>query len=113
MGEHLDPGLFTLKPLSAVPGLEVFDHSLDAWVSVAREVAVAAATAAANSNSNKKKNSTNSSGAAQPLIIFGGETLQAMSEGRFRAALHRVALASEPRDAVIYELRSFWVADGE
>ena len=34
MGSHFDPGLFTLKPVSRVPGLDVLDAANGRWINV-------------------------------------------------------------------------------
>jgi hypothetical protein len=67
-GAHTDTSFFTLVPLSAPPGLEVFDPSLDAWV---RPEAAEGAE-------------------ATDVLCMPGEFLELASAGAFRAVVHRV-----------------------
>jgi isopenicillin N synthase-like dioxygenase len=86
MGSHYDPGLFTLKPVSKVPGLDVLDRETGEWVDVE-----AVATP------------------GQDLLLFCGETLEMLTEGEFKATSHRVHTEGQERFSMVYEMRSHHV----
>mmetsp|Transcript_2079 Transcript_2079/g.4472 ORF Transcript_2079/g.4472 Transcript_2079/m.4472 type:complete len:366 (-) Transcript_2079:98-1195(-) len=68
---HVDPSLLVVEPVADVPGLDVFDQTLDGglgkWVSVERACAPASS-----------------------WVVFGGRCLEAATQGRIKACLHRV-----------------------
>lgn len=87
MGSHFDPGLLTLKPVSPVPGLDVLDAGSGRWIDLE-----AVATP------------------MQDLLIFSGETLEALTEGEFKATSHRVHTEGHERLSIVYEMRSHHTA---
>ena len=83
MREHTDPGLLTLTLASRVPGLQVRDNLSGEWRDV--EACCEAGT---------------------ELIVLGCEALEFASEGKYRAATHRVARRpATPRISTVFELR--------
>ena len=81
MRTHTDPGLLTLKRVSATPGLQVLDAASGEWVDVEADAA------------------------AGDLVLLCSEALQVMSGGALPAAPHRVRHAGAPRLSVVFELR--------
>ena len=67
-GAHTDTTFFTLVPLAPVPGLEVFDPSLRAWVCPEAAEGVGAGD----------------------VLVMPGELSEVASRGGLRAAVHRV-----------------------
>lgn len=65
---HVDPSLLVVEPVCDVPGLDVFDPSTEAWVSIERA----------------------SKTPASEFVVFGGRCLEAVTKGRIKACLHRV-----------------------
>lgn len=94
-GEHVDPGLLTVVPVSAIPGLAVRRHDTGLWEPVEdglwrsadRERSCAADPPAA-------------------CVVIGGWALQRLTEGRFLATVHRVDNCGHQRRlSCVYELR--------
>eukprot|EP01012_Entosiphon_sulcatum_P052771 TRINITY_DN72530_c0_g1_i1.p1 TRINITY_DN72530_c0_g1~~TRINITY_DN72530_c0_g1_i1.p1 ORF type:complete len:357 (+),score=48.81 TRINITY_DN72530_c0_g1_i1:57-1073(+) len=73
---HADPGLLTLHLLSSAEGLELFDQSTQAWV-----------------------RPPEGSG-----VLWCGAAASELTDGYFKAGLHRVCRASPRRTALWYEL---------
>ena len=87
MAAHFDPGVLTLTRVSDVPGLQVRDPSMGAWVALEEH------------------------GAADEVLVLAGEQLAEASGGKLHAASHRVAKPpatrrGEARSSVVFELRA-------
>jgi len=83
--EHTDSGLLTLKPLSEIAALQILRWSDHCWVDaeIQRE-----------------------SESGFPVIILAGEELSFLTNGYFKAAIHRVAFqSSESRVSLPFQLR--------
>ena len=90
MSSHSDPGLLTITPCSAVPGLEVQDAATGEWVD--------AETAEISGVSGKDGD--------HALLVFAGDSLEELGL-RCTATAHRVRRADEPRLSLVYEMRSW------
>jgi len=85
--EHTDSGLLTLKPLSEIAALQIMRWSDSKWID-----------AEVRTKSTDKL----------PIIILAGEELAYLTEGYFKAAIHRVAFqdtASSTRVSLPFQLR--------
>jgi len=85
--EHTDSGILTLKPLSEIAALQIMRLSDGKWVDA--EVR--------NNNKNMEK---------FPIIILVGEELGFLTNGYFKAAIHRVAFRdTTTRVSLPFQLR--------
>eukprot|EP01046_Picozoa_sp_COSAG06_P038593 COSAG06_NODE_4468_length_4222_cov_7.124667_4_plen_199_part_00 len=89
--EHKDPGLLSLIPCSAVPGLQVRAHGTEIADTQPRWVAVEALPGALPH---------------QDVVVFPGVEMEAFTDGGPRATLHGVAKAAVPRISIVYERRA-------
>jgi isopenicillin N synthase-like dioxygenase len=87
MSCHSDPGVLTVTPCSAVPGLMVQDADMGEWVD--------AETAEICGVSGKDGNHV--------LLLFAGDTMEELGLGSSTA--HRVRRAAAPRLSLVYEMR--------
>jgi len=84
--EHTDSGILTLKPLSEIAALQVYQWNERTWVNV--EIP---------SSEKCRKNS---------LVILVGEELSYLTNGMFKAAIHRVAFhEKDTRISMPFQLR--------
>jgi len=81
MCSHTDPGLFTVKPLSTVEGLEIFDQSCNCWISLEPATSSPA------------------------IVVFGCDMLRELSNDKYNAVSHKVLTSTKPRLSLVYELR--------
>jgi isopenicillin N synthase-like dioxygenase len=78
--QHYDPSLIVVEPIADAPGLEVFDRRSDSWLGV--EAACEA---------------------GKEIIVFGGQALERATQGKVKAALHRVSAPDRARHVFILE----------
>lgn len=84
MGDHVDPGLLTLKMCSSIPGLEVLID--DQWVSVE----------GCTANNDPRH-----------LVVLGAEQLATLTNDAMVATRHRVVHATDgARVSLVFELRT-------
>jgi len=69
--EHTDSGMLTLKPISKIAALQVYNFQTKTWINVEL----------GNSNSNL-------------MVAFVGEELAYLSKNQYQASIHRVATDS-------------------
>mmetsp|Transcript_19638 Transcript_19638/g.23843 ORF Transcript_19638/g.23843 Transcript_19638/m.23843 type:complete len:190 (+) Transcript_19638:75-644(+) len=81
MASHTDPGIFTVKVLSSVQGLQVFDLKHSEWIQL---------------EDGRFPNS---------LVVFNCEQLEVGSQEKYKATSHLVSSARESRISLVYERR--------
>jgi len=79
--EHVDPGFITVLTKANEPGLELFNTSSDSWIQM---------------ESVMEDNQ---------VVVLIGETLNRLSNGRYKGVLHRVGKSSASRYNMALELR--------
>ena len=125
MGAHFDPGLLTVKPVSAVPGLEVWCAAEKRWVR-AEETSGQAAGLTAGPKTGRARTENGAiearsgaffgtcseepgtAGHSPMLLVLAGEALETLTGGHIPAAKHRVRLGAQQRLSLVYEARSFY-----
>lgn len=96
-GEHVDPGLLTVVPGSAVAGLAVRRLDTGAWTPV-EEGLWRAGTGVLDGPD---------AGAPTACVVLAGKALEELTGGRFGATVHRVDhCGARTRLSCVYELRT-------
>lgn len=82
MASHTDPGMFTVKVLGDVEGLQIFDQKHSRWIQL----------------EGGPQNETS-------IVLFNCEQLQVVSEDKYVGTAHSVSGAAKARLSLVYELR--------
>jgi len=85
---HSDSGILTLVPVADVPGLDVYDQKLEAWIALEQMVH-------ANTPDHRKYGT-----------IFWGDSFEYLSKYILKACMHRVSKCESERYSIVFKMRT-------
>ena len=91
---HIDTGLITIIASSGVNGLELYNNLTDQYV----DIDIYCYQMNLNNNNNNKNNNF--------LVIMVGETLDRISENKYKGALHKVVNKGIERTSIVFKFRA-------